>query len=308
MPWHDQLKFPLTDPDNGIVEIFPVVTSDPPSPPDTDFIYFYGKGSNLFFKLSSGIIVKLRGFPPGHIDGGKLSFVSTSSVKIGTTGQASSVRNSPDTFDIEWSGELTAAITSSGAGGLDTGTEASNTWYAVHVIGDTAGLNAPAALLSLSATGPTLPAGYDVFRRLGWVRNDPSSNFLEFIQKWNGRTRRIWYLELGGSTLRILTNGNATSFTSVSAATLIAPTSSNAIFSVAFETGSGGMANNGVWIRPTGSTLTNPVWRNLVGVVSSEKMRTQSEIPTDTSQSIDYKVADSNNAVTIYVAGFDDEL
>lgn len=74
---------------------------------------------------------------------------------------------------------LTTSITSSGANGLDTGSEASSTWYAIHVITNATG-SLVAGLLSVSASAPTLPTGYTKFRRVGWVRNNGSSNFVAF--------------------------------------------------------------------------------------------------------------------------------
>ena len=74
---------------------------------------------------------------------------------------------------------LTADITASGANGLDTGAEAASTWYAVHVITNNDG-SSVASLFSLSDTAPTLPGGFTKFRRVGWVRNNASSNFLGF--------------------------------------------------------------------------------------------------------------------------------
>jgi hypothetical protein len=55
------------------------------------------------------------------------------------------------------------------AGGLDTGTRANNTWYWIWAIknpitGDTD------ALLSTSATSPTLPSGYTLKRRVGAIK------------------------------------------------------------------------------------------------------------------------------------------
>lgn len=79
---------------------------------------------------------------------------------------------------------VTATITNSGANGLDTGSEASNTWYATFIIYNPTTQTA-AALLSLSATAPTLPAGYTFFVRTGWVRNNASSNLYRTIQQGN---------------------------------------------------------------------------------------------------------------------------
>lgn len=74
---------------------------------------------------------------------------------------------------------VTADMTVSGANGLDTGSEASGTWYNIWLIynGTTV-----AALLSTSATAPTLPSGYTYRALVGAVRNDGSSNFVRFWQ------------------------------------------------------------------------------------------------------------------------------
>src|SRR3990172_12758616 len=52
----------------------------------------------------------------------------------------------------------TADITVSGANGLDTGSEAANTWYNIFAIAKADGTTA--SLLSLSATAPSMPATY----------------------------------------------------------------------------------------------------------------------------------------------------
>jgi hypothetical protein len=69
----------------------------------------------------------------------------------------------------------------SGNGSLDTGSIGLNTWYHVHQIKrlDTGLVD---ILTSLSATAPTLPANYTVFRRVGSLRTDGSGNWLLFSQ------------------------------------------------------------------------------------------------------------------------------
>ena len=68
---------------------------------------------------------------------------------------------------------ITPSIALSGTNGLDTGTSVASTWYSVWVIwnGSTA-----AGLLSLSATAPTMPAGYTHKARVGWIRTDGTAN------------------------------------------------------------------------------------------------------------------------------------
>ena len=69
----------------------------------------------------------------------------------------------------------------SGNGALDTGAIANGTWYHVHLIErpDTGVVD---LLLSLSATTPTLPANYTLFRRLGSLLTDGSAHFVAFSQ------------------------------------------------------------------------------------------------------------------------------
>lgn len=65
------------------------------------------------------------------------------------------------------------------ANSLDTGSEASNTWYYLWLIYNG---SAVASLLSASSTAPTLPSGYTYKALVGAVLNDGSSNFITFRQ------------------------------------------------------------------------------------------------------------------------------
>lgn len=84
---------------------------------------------------------------------------------------------------------LAAAITKttaswaagSGNGALDTGSIANSTWYHVHLIKrpDTGAVD---ALVSLSATAPTMPANYTLSRRIGSMLTDSSGKWRSFSQ------------------------------------------------------------------------------------------------------------------------------
>jgi hypothetical protein len=74
---------------------------------------------------------------------------------------------------------LTADLSSSLANGLDTGSEANSTWYYLWVIYDGA---TDAALLSLSPTAPTMPAGYTHKALVSAVWNDGSGDLRNFYQ------------------------------------------------------------------------------------------------------------------------------
>jgi hypothetical protein len=66
-------------------------------------------------------------------------------------------------------------------GALDTGSVAASTWYHIYLIErtDTSVID---ALLSLSATAPTMPTNYTKKRRIGSIKTDASSHILAFTQ------------------------------------------------------------------------------------------------------------------------------
>lgn len=73
---------------------------------------------------------------------------------------------------------LALDLTVSGLGGLDTGSEASNTWYYVYTVpGAVAGTLDVVGSVTDPSTGPT---GYPVWSYLGFFRNDGSSNIKPF--------------------------------------------------------------------------------------------------------------------------------
>lgn len=89
--------------------------------------------------------------------------------------------NSSDTPKPFFAVNLTVDITASGENGLDTGSEAGNTWYYIWLIGKDD--NTIAGLLSTSSTSPTIPgSGYDWSAVIGAVRNNGSNNFVGFYQ------------------------------------------------------------------------------------------------------------------------------
>tara|TARA_R110000824_G_scaffold25957_2_gene89855 strand:+ start:451 stop:1404 length:954 start_codon:yes stop_codon:yes gene_type:complete len=104
---------------------------------------------------------------------------------------------------------LTAAITASGVNGLDTGSEASSTWYHIWVIynGTTV-----ASLLSTSPTAPTLPSGYTDKKYVGAVYNDSGDNFDDFHQVGN---------DVSTADAAAFSNVTATSYASQSLAAFV---------------------------------------------------------------------------------------
>jgi hypothetical protein len=100
---------------------------------------------------------------------------------------------------------LSVDLSVSGLGGLDTGSEAADTWYYVYAVpGSTSGTFGLVCSASDPSTGPT---GWDIWRYLGFFRNDSSSNIKPFDYLAIGVYRQrnsedsdlVLYSESGGS-------------------------------------------------------------------------------------------------------------
>lgn len=120
--------------------------------------------------------------PTGYLFGLTLSPPGSTSLPIA----AGSCRDSTDADNMVLSAitKTTGAwAAGSGNGGLDTGSIAASTWYHAYAIKTVAGLGGTTdALISLSATSPTMPTGYSLKRRIGSVQTDGSKNLLTFVQ------------------------------------------------------------------------------------------------------------------------------
>lgn len=82
---------------------------------------------------------------------------------------------------MEADADITLDITTTGVNGRDAGSEAPNMWYYIHMIRNPSN-GLVRGLLSTSVTAPTMPTGYTQRRLVGAVRNNGSSNFIQFMQ------------------------------------------------------------------------------------------------------------------------------
>ncbi len=241
--------------------------------------------------------------PSNYIDGLTLNRNSVSVVRI----DAGTARNSTDNANIVLEENKIANITLSGVGGLDTGSESANTWYAIHAIGSSTGATGGNALLSASATGPAMPSGFDVFRRVGWTFNDSGSDFLDWDQTGIGRTRRIHYDETF-ATVRVLNEGSATSMTDVDLSGFAPPTTSYVTLRVDFETGSTGVNSDFIRLRRKGFNTVGPIQLK-PGNVSSEPTSWLIGLPCNNNQVIQYLISDgTNNSASIGIIEFEDDI
>jgi hypothetical protein len=164
-------------------------------------------------------------FPTNHIEDLNLSVPTTSTVSI-AIGQG---RTDNDAVNFEVTSPITVDITVSGAGGLDTGSEAASTFYDVYVIRNAVGVTN--GLLVVRGNAPVLPAGFFTKRRVGTVRNDGSSNFIDYQQTGGGRDKTYIYLA-SLSSRTVLSGGSATTPTAIALGTLVPNTTQKALLTL----------------------------------------------------------------------------
>lgn len=241
--------------------------------------------------------------PSNYIDGLTLNRNSVSVVRVDVGTSRDTTNNANITLDSN----IIVNITTSGAAGLDTGSETSSTWYAIHVIGDSSGVNAGSAIFSISETTPTLPSGYDVFRRIGWVYNDSGSNFLDWDQIGTGRTRRIHYDETF-ATVRVLNSGSATTMTDVDCSGLSPPTTRYLTILVEFSTGTLGSSSDFARIRAKGSDSVGPI-KLSTGTISGSISTWLIKIPCNNNQVVQYLVNNGTyNSLSLGIVDFEDNI
>jgi hypothetical protein len=155
------------------------------------------------------------GLPQSHLEGLGVSWVSTTQVQIA----AGSCRDDADSDDIIVSSTLTATITATGANGRNSDTaEQSEKWYAVFVIMKSSDSTVAAFLINEDDLATfTWPTDYDKKRRVGWVRNDGSSNLRKFRQQGNGLDRQYHYVSVDRDDLYVVLDGTQTAWGSGSA-------------------------------------------------------------------------------------------
>lgn len=178
---------------------------------------------------------------------------------------------------------LVANISASGANGLDTGTVLASHWYALFVITNSAG-SSVASLLSLSSSAPTMPAGYTLFRRIGWVRTNASSNILPTYRSGDN----VFYSNPNPNTITPSTNTDFSAY--------VPPTSIEAI--VVLQSAGFGASVGSTFVRQVGSG--NPYQVVLTGY---DEVSATMNLLLNSSQHLDIV-----DGATSYVIGYVDPV
>lgn len=248
----------------------------------------------------------------------------TNRVLLGETGKWSRLRDVSNTYTIEFNGTLILTPHTTGVGGLDSGTLASNRLYAVYVIGQSKGRGRSnvSAIMSTNLVHPVLSTNasgkylaWDTWRRVGAVRthwtNGGITNISPFVQTGLGRERTMWYNT--AATLNALTAGNGgtnTVFTSVDASGFI-PIDCEAIITAAIVQGTTNSAA-GVALKPSaGYDSTENVSAVGIKVLNVADVNAQAcfnvRLPV-VSRAFLYYVLNTADVASFVVAGYVDEL
>jgi hypothetical protein len=137
----------------------------------------------------------------------RLTYATNTSIGV----SSGAARNSTNVADIILKTDVVVDAQNIGVNGIDTGSLVANSYYAVYIIGDSTDNHLAGIVLSLSSTNPYLPMGYDMYRRIGWVKTDSLAHIAPFEQMGVDQTRKYYY----AVPINILTNGSATSFSLV---------------------------------------------------------------------------------------------
>lgn len=232
-----------------------------------------------------------------YIQGYTLSTAGSSSTFSISDGQAA---DSTNTELIYLGGSLTKTTASwsagSAAGGLDTGTIAASTWYHVYIIRrpDTGVCD---ALISLSASSPTLPTNYTQYRRIGSILTNGSSQWTKFFQKDD-----FFYWDVPVNNINATNPGTA-----AVTATLTVPTGVqvSALIPVRFQNGTSASAV--LFLSDLSMTDTAPnsgAAFTVIGGAASGTSPSAAEciVVTNTSGQIRYRLSASGASDTVIIA------
>lgn len=201
--------------------------------------------------------IPVYGIPFLYMQGLQVSYGGNTTLTVG----AGQCKDSTDSIDLvigsaplnglSVSAPITVNAAIKGYNGLDTGSLANSTWYALYIIGDSSYRNPPGAILTLASNSvPLLPAGYDSYRLRYYVLTNTSAQFIQFYMIGSAaKVKNVW-----DSSVSVLTNGGAVTFTEVELHTCVPPVPSALVkFTASYRPS---VISNQFYLRPAGSAAT----------------------------------------------------
>jgi hypothetical protein len=209
-------------------------------------------------------------------------------------------RDSTDTYQLTASSALVIDAATHGLNGLDTGSLAASTLYAVYLVADPVTLQATGAMVSLSATSPLLPLGYSAFRLIGHIATDASSHFLKGY--WYGsNSSRLFMYDAPQATS--ITAGAATSYTGVDLTTLV-PAVANTPVWIYSDLLPGNAAGDKLYLQGYNSTGDQVIITGQITTVHETRNSLVMAQLNSAAPSIKYKVTNAGDTAVLKVAGY----
>lgn len=237
-------------------------------------------------------------YPNNWVYGLNVTWLTATTLRV----EVGSCKDSTNAYDINSITTISINTASSGANGLDTGSMANDTWYAVYIIADSSLSNDEEALISLDDALPTLPGTHDLFRRIGWVKTEFAATSLHAFWQRGISMKKEYNWELDKSVTIILSEAQASIKTTLEFSSF-APTTCREVIFNAYSTDAGGGDVLEFFSMPAigGVTVTN----NSLYIIAKENSAFW-RIGCNTSQQIQY--SSSNKKTNLYSLGFVDEL
>ena len=243
-----------------------------------------------------------------YANGLVLSYVSAKVITM----SAGAARDASNTNDISLSALVTIDGSKTGANGFDSGVLGATQCYAVYVVGDSTSYKPTAGLISANLTTmPVLPAGYDMYRRVGWVVTNDTAQILKFYQYGKDEKRTYYYDVDDSFGVVVLSGGAEIEYTQVqmgapSNAPVVPPIATRVIFRNEYDPA---LAANTASFQTYGATATAASVTVGLGValLQLQSFFIDCELDETGVPSIQYKVT-ASDATSLIVQGYDDYL
>lgn len=240
--------------------------------------------------------------PWGYMNGLGIANDGTTPDEVVTVAVGSCM-DSTNVYQLEVDEALSIDVTTSGLNGLDQGSVAASTLYAIYIVADPVTQQAIGGMFSLASNSePLLPFGYSAYKLIGYIATDSSSDFLLGYWTAGNSGRRTFVYDAPQATA--ITAGAATTYTSVALTALVPPVQNTPV-SIAFDM-TPSAASRIMSLQPFGATgdavsITSQVTAVHVTGNASVFARLNTAAP-----SIEYKwSAGGGDAVALNVAGYD---
>lgn len=269
-----------------------------------------GSADQILSTSGSGQLSWVDNVSPSYIYGFKQVWLGVNSIQFGTSGVNSLAKSSDNLYLFALSGTSTTSFTDVSS----SQSESANTSYKIARIGDTTGVNSDRWLWYTDTTVITTlleftSGDYDVYREIGWVRNDSGSDILSFIAIGNNSDRKYMFTCDRADT-EVLTAGNAGTWTDIDCSAFCIPHVTNLILRYAHgDTGSSVTGGVLAQFRPNGTTSAAGLYEFANGATTATSAFTsaQFEIPT-TDHIIEYQIGSTGDELYVFVNGFEYDI